>query len=209
MVIAQNHRAPLVFGRPRHSPVHQRLDEKDRIARFGRDLRDAILVRLVQPDLVRAGIVGLMAAGQASKTPILRPHIRQLYGDIGHPAKHPAIAVEKPPRAIKRLTALVKPEAFGPLVHSNNPQALQTKTRSQQFFQIRLEPRMGDHRPKRIAMRFVPRQHPTQIAASLRALERLRLVGQVIGADADLIGVVVNRRIGRRHFRRRESALDH
>ena len=68
---------------------------------------------------------------------------------------------------------------------------------------------MGDHRPERIAMRFVPRQHPAQIAASLRALERLRLVGQVIGADADLIGVVVNRRIGCRHFLRRERTLDH
>ena len=111
--------------------MHETFDEEDGISGSGSDLHHAILMRVVEPDVVGTGVIGSVAAGQAGKAAVARMHIGELDGDIGESTVHSPVAIEISAGTVVGLGAFVKPEPFGTLVHQNGAHRFQPESGTQ------------------------------------------------------------------------------
>ena len=207
-VVAQDDGAALMLRRPRQGAVHEALDEEDAVAGAGRDLREAVLVGLVETDVVGAGEVGPVAAGHAGEAAVAGLHVGELHGDVGHAAEHAAVAVVVAPGAVVGLAPLVEPEALGAFVHGDDAQPLEAEPGAQQLLEEAPAVGVGDHLAEDVAVGLLPGEHAAEVAAALSALEGPRAVGQVARTDPDVAGMAVHGGVRRPHLLGRQQPLD-
>lgn len=93
VVVAHNDGSALVFGTPGQRTMHEAFHKENGIARLCADVGDAILVGLIEANIIWARVVGFVAAWQTGKSAIVGAHIGELNGNVGHAAIHIAIVI--------------------------------------------------------------------------------------------------------------------